>query len=987
MKITSQADRPRGDLHLALSDGDYAGPPASVLAGVLESVDDLFAAVDADLRFVAFNGAFRTEWTSVCGSAPAVGQSLHDSLQGHPEQQVLADMAHRALEGEAFSLVQEFSDQEKRRKYYQINVTPVPDADGKTVVVAIVARDITEKRDAERKFRQLLEASPDALLITCQGVIEYINVRAEEMFGYPHDALIGQTLEKLVPSASREQHFRKRTEYENAPVPRSMGSGLHLHGQRADGSEFPVEVSLNPLSVAGKTMVVAAVRDTTERRKAVERLRRENEELRATVTELSAQLKDWRQRERSAKHLSKQYRSVFEQGAAGIVVTAPDGRILQVNNWLCNMLGYRRDELLQLRIHDVTHPDDVDVDLMMDGKMLAGLISSYTLEKRFSRKDGRVVWGALSASAQRNEDGTVQHFVHVIADITRRKETEQKLTDAHFRMKMAAEIGRLGFWEHDVVSGESYFSPEWKEQAGYLDGELPSSMEEWGSRLHPDDRSRVLEILERFIKQPRGELQFEYRFRHRDGGYRWFLSRVVALVEPSGKTRKIIGIRVDITDRKNAEWAIRQEGLHDTLTGLPNRRLLHEYAAHVLAVALRGGVHGAIVFIDLDHFKEINDTYGHEAGDELLKEVARRLSGSIRKGDIAGRLGGDEFMVILPQVNDAISAAAIAEHLLARLNKPHRVGNVELAVTPSIGVAVFPDGGDDLDTLIRKADRAMYAAKEQGRSRVQVFTPEMARRAEDALALENRLKAGLTRQEFELHFQPIADATIVEVVGAEALLRWHPQPDELVAPKDFIPVAESTGIIGELGEWVLRSACRQQMQWQREGMPALRMAVNISPVQFRQKDFVARMAALVRDTGVDPAMIQLELAESTVMQDIDKAIEVIKDLHKLGVRIAIDDVGTGGGDPGSLSRLPVNTLKIDVSSVHELERGPKSQAVATASAALGHSLGLEVVAEGVESEQTLACIRAHRCELVQGFHVGRPMPPGEFQRWYQARRQ
>lgn len=867
MNKSSADSRPGVDRHLAELSGSYAGQSASILAGILESVDDLFAAVDADLRFVAFNSAFRRECAEFYGHAPALGRSLREELAGYPEQQVLSDLAQRAFNGEAFALVHEFVDLRKQHRFYHINITPVPDTDGKAVMAALVARDVSA------------------------------------------------------------------------------------------------------------------------RMKVDENLRRELDELRATVTELNAQLKDWRQRERSAENLSGQYRAVFEQGAVGIAVTATDGRILQVNDWFCNMIGYPREELLQLRIHDITHPEDVDVDLMMDGKMLAGVISSYTLEKRFYRKDGRLIWGALSASAKRNGDGKAQHFMYVIADITRRKEMEQRLTDAHFRLKIAAEIGRLGFWEHDVVTQESYFSPEWKEQAGYLEGEMPSTLEEWSSRIHPDDSARVLDGLQRFIEQPKGELQFEYRFRHRDGSFRWFLSRVIALADPAGKTRKIVGVRLDITDRKEIESAIRHEGQHDTLTGLPNRRLLYEYAGHVLAAARRGGTHGAIVFIDLDHFKEINDTYGHEAGDGLLKEVAQRLSTSVRKGDIAGRLGGDEFMVILPQVNDALSAAGIAEHLLARLNKPHRFKDVELAVTPSLGVAIFPDNGDDLDALIRKADRAMYAAKAQGRSCVQLFTPELARRAEDAIALEGGFKTALKRGEFELHYQPIASVDTVEVIGAEALLRWPQEAGRLVPPAEVIPLAESTGLIGELGEWVIRSACEQQMQWRREGLPPLRIAVNISPVQFRQKGFVTTLKRVLGESGIDPAMVQIELTESTVMQDIDKAIEIIQAAHETGVRIAIDNLGTGGGDLGSLSRLPVHTLKIDVSFVRDLETGSRSGAVAQAAVALGRSLKLEIVAEGVESERTLACVRLHQCGLVQGFHVGQPMRAPAFRRWYRERQQ
>jgi diguanylate cyclase (GGDEF)-like protein/PAS domain S-box-containing protein len=971
---------------LSRSTGAYSEQSAAVLAGILESADELFAALDASYCFVAFNAAFRREFTQVVRRAPTLGQPLLNVLAEPVENQAaLTGLVQRAFGGEAFKIEQEVAGHKLPAKLYQVNITPILNTEGQAVVVAIVAHDITEKREAERKFTQLLEASPDAMLIVQEGVIEYINTQAETMFGYPHQALMGKPLETLVPQALRSRHIRDQAAYEKSPTIRPMGIGRNLLGMRADGTGFPVEISLNPLNVAGKAMTAAAIRDISLRKKVEDNLRQENAQLNTLITQQATELKNAQQREHSLSQSSEQYRAVFDQAAVGIAITTPRGRFLKANQCYCDMTGYQDEDLLHLRIHDLTHPDDVDVDAKLNAQLAAGRFASYTIEKRFYRKDGRLMWGGLAISIKRNAEGEPQYLVVIMEDITRRREIEQKLVDAQVRLQMTVEIARLGFWERDVATNETYFSPEWKEQIGYADRELPNTLQEWSSRLHPDDRVRVEQAMQAFINKPEDELQFEYRFRHRDGSYRWFLSRAIALQDPPGNSRKIIGMRLDITERKDAEQSIRQAGQHDALTGLPNRMLLFEYADHMLAAAHRSGTRVAILFIDLDRFKEINDTYGHEAGDAVLREVAQRLSASIRKGDIAGRLGGDEFLVILGQVTDEFRTASVAEDMLVRLNKPHRIGKLELAITPSIGIAIFPADGDNTETLVRHADHAMYAAKERGRSRVQFFTSELARRADDVQALENRMKVALKKNQFELYFQAIASTGTAQIVGAEALLRWHPHPNETVLPSEFLPMAEATGLGANLAQWVIQSACKQQLQWKRDGMPPLRIAVNVSSMQFRHKDFAPVLDRLIRECGIAPALVQIELSESTIMQDIDRAIDVLHEMHALGVRIALDHFGIGNCGIESLSRLPVDVLKIDRSFARRLTHDPHSGALTQAAIALGHALKLETVAGGIESAQALAYVHEHDCQLAQGFHLCEPMPARGFEQWYRER--
>jgi diguanylate cyclase (GGDEF)-like protein/PAS domain S-box-containing protein len=564
--------------------------------------------------------------------------------------------------------------------------------------------------------------------------------------------------------------------------------------------------------------------------------------------------------------------------------------------------------------------------------------------------------------------------------VARQRLNEKTLAEAQVRLQLAVEIGRLGFWEWEPGTNETYFSPEWKQQLGFI-GDEAMQYEDWKSWLHPDDRERVLEVLRAYVAQPEGEYLVEYRMRHRTGGYRWFMSRGMALWAPATPMR-LIGIRLDVTESKESEQRIREAGQHDPLTGLPNRALLSDYAERILASAHRSSTGVAIVFIDLDRFKEINDTHGHEAGDAVLRAVAERLLASVRKGDIPGRLGGDEFLVILSDVSSAGSAASVADHLLANLNRPYPVGSLELALSPSIGIALFPLDGDNLDALIRHADHAMYAAKEGGGSRVRFFTQELAPEAD--MALEEQLRSALERGEFEVYLQPITSLRTAEVRGAEALLRWHRQGNELVLPDEFIPIAKASGLIGELGEWAFRSGCRLLLQLLQEQLPQMELAINFSPVEFRQNNFPRRLATLVDESGIDPNFIQIELRESAVMQNFDAALRTLNEVRSLGVHVVLDHFGEGACGIGALSRLPVETLKVDQVFVRTLGQGRNSEAVIDAAIAIGRTLGVNIVAEGIESAAAIDFLRDHDCQFGQGFALGAPMAAGEFRRWYRA---
>lgn len=467
-------------------------------------------------------------------------------------------------------------------------------------------------------------------------------------------------------------------------------------------------------------------------------------------------------------------------------------------------------------------------------------------------------------------------------------------------------------------------------------------------------------------------------------GRRWIGSFSGAPVVDKSTGKRILGVCTirDITERKQIEERIRQAGLHDALTGLPNRALLFEYSQHVFAHTLRSRRNAAVIFIDLDRFKPINDTHGHEVGDAVLKEAANRIKKCTRQTDIAFRLGGDEFVIILPDIQDGAYAGEVARHVAQCINQPYRVETLELCLSTSIGISIYPRDGQDIDTLINQADMAMYYAKHSGRNRCQFYSAALAERANTQSRIENQVKEALARGEFRLEYQPVVDMNTFSLTGVEALLRW---PHEGVGPDRFVPVAEATGLIGRLGHWVVTEACRQHNAWMDHGLPAIPIAINVSAAQFRQPDFVDQVSEAMQACRMGTDTLQLELTETALMDDMDLAIEQLSQLKARGLKIALDDFGTGYSSLSYLSRLPIDKIKVDKSFVYRIESDAASRTITNAIIALGHTLHLEIVAEGIESENVLRYLRSHGCDLAQGYYVCAPIAADAFESWYRKR--
>ena len=470
----------------------------------------------------------------------------------------------------------------------------------------------------------------------------------------------------------------------------------------------------------------------------------------------------------------------------------------------------------------------------------------------------------------------------------------------------------------------------------------------------------------------------EVEYQRKDGSRFFAINSATTVKDEAGDPLYFDGVISDITERKRAEAQVYQLAHYDSLTGLPNRALLRDRLGQAMHDAKRRNAKLAVMYLDLDRFKTVNDSLGHETGDKLLKAVATRLRECMRDSDTISRQGGDEFLLVLRDVNDPPAVARVAEKLQEAVARPLRIGEYELHVTPSIGISLFPDDAEDIDELIRNADAAMYHAKENGRFNFQFFTPEMNTRAYERLSLEGSLRQAIERDEFHLQYQPQVDLRSGKVMGVEALLRWRRAGIEDVPPSVFVPVLESSGMIGHVGEWVLREACRQNREWQRQGLPPMPMAVNLSAIQFNRRNMADTISAVLAETGLEPRWLELEFTESAVMHDSREVAGIIGRLDDLGVQLALDDFGTGYSSLSYLRRFHLDKLKIDQSFVRDIDLDVDDAAIVAAIIGMARNLKVVAVAEGVETAGQCEFLRSHGCEGMQGYLFSKPLTAQAF---------
>lgn len=547
------------------------------------------------------------------------------------------------------------------------------------------------------------------------------------------------------------------------------------------------------------------------------------------------------------------------------------------------------------------------------------------------------------------------------------------------RLSQAQQIAKLGYWELDLKSGQVHCSDELFWVLGMEPGSQVTTLADYLKMVHPHDQPLVREAIDTAL-QSHQPYELEHRIYRPDGTALTVHQQGRIVLDSEARAETLLGTIQDITERKAAEELIEYQALYDALTDLPNRRLFNDHLSHAISLAGQQQKLLAVLFIGLDRFKVVNDTMGHAAGDVLLREMANRLKGKVGESVTIARFGADVFAVLLEGLEQSAEVDSYVSMLMAQLAVPVSLQGQELFITSSCGIALYPHDGEDAEALLKAADTAMFRAKEAGGQQYQYFTADMNALAQRRLQIETDLRKALEREEFQLFYQPQVDAGTRRIVGMEALIRWFHPEQGMISPLDFIPVAEDSGLIVPIGEWVLRTACRQTRQWNELYGLKLRVGVNLSGRQFSQPDLVKVVQGEICASGLPHECLDLEVTESTAMEDIDGCIATLHKFKEMGIYSSMDDFGTGYSSLSYLQQMPLHTLKIDRAFVKDICGNGENGAIARAIIAMAHSLGMEVIAEGVETEEQLVFLRDHGCDLIQGFYISKPLDTAAFER-------
>ena len=799
---------------------------------------------------------------------------------------------------------------------------------------------------SEDEYRTILKTTSDGFwIVDLRGRFLDVNDAACRMLGYERAELLAVSLPDVEAVESPEDT--------SAHIEKVLATGFDRFEschRCKDGTILDVEVTTNYLP-AGEGRLIVFVRDITVQKKAG-----------LALLESEAR-----------------FRGIFENTSAGIALADVSGNVVSFNAAFQQLLGYPADRLRGMNFVEFSHPDDMSRELPLLEDVRRGGRNHYQLEKRLRTADSSVKWIDGTVSAVRNSSGDVINFVGIVSDITARREAEARINLYANVFQHSGE----GIVITDAASNIVAVNRAFTRLTGYSPEEVVGNNPRLlaSGQTPPGTYQAMWASL-----QKDGYWQGEMWDRRRDGHlYPKWLS-ITAVRDDDGVLTNYVGSFTDISERKAAEEQISHLAHHDALTGLYNRFSLQDRLEQTLLAARREHRQIAVMFIDMDHFKAINDTLGHQVGDTMLIEVARRIQAVVRESDIVARLGGDEFVVVLAALDAPGAAMTVVDKIMDALGAPYVLGGQELHSTPSIGIGMYPADGENAAVLMRNADTAMYHAKTQGRNNFQFFTAAMNAAATRRLKLEHDLRRALGENQLLLYYQPKVDARSGRICGLEALVRWQHPEEGLVPPNAFIAVAEECGLIVPLGEWVIHEACRQLAEWKTRGISGLRVAVNISAQQLRSANLLEQVRAALADNHLHPSDLELEITESVAMADPEHAVGLLQRLSDFGVALAIDDFGTGYSSLAYLKRLPIEVLKLDRSFVMDIETDEDDAAICAATITLAHTLGIKVVAEGVETEGQRAFLAdRHRCDILQGYLYSQPLSAPAIERWLHAK--
>lgn len=839
--------------------------------------------------------------------------------------------------------------------FAEITGFPLRNRKGEIIGFRGIAYDITNRkhleealRQSEERYRTILDES-DVLYYELDlfGHFTFVNNASCRKLGLSREEIIGvNSLNHML----KEDAEKMRKYFINIYKTGKPEKSMIYRVKRNDGSIITIENTGFPLrNEKGEIVGFRGVsRDITEQIIMQETLRQSEERYRTILEEMEE--------------------AYFEVDLAG--------NYTYINDANCRIMQYSKEEILGKNFRLGMS----DNDYMLIYNIFSNIYATGKPQKNIFfkaiRKDGTTGFAELTGFPLKNEKGETIGFRGIGFDITERKLMEEALRQSEERYRTIIEEMEEWYFETDLAGNINFFNSIFAKILGYSQNELTGL--NFRSFIIKDEIDSVYRIFNKVYKTGEPEINFPYDFIEATGSVVSAEFSIFPLRNQEGKVIGFRGVGRDITERKKNEEKIKYIATHDSLTGLPNRIMFGQILNHAIESAKRYNRQLAVFFIDLDRFKIINDTLGHDAGDKLLREISIRFRQTLRAMDVVARLGGDEFVVMIEEINDVGQATIVAHKLLAAAMKPVSLMSQECRVTASIGVSIYPKDGDDEQSLMKNADIAMYFAKEEGKNNFQLYSADIKPQSVERLSLETQLRFALERNELSLAYQAKLDFKTGAITGVEALLRWNNPKLGQVTPIQFIPVAEETGLIVPIGRWVYKTACMQNVAWQNNGLPPVCMAVNLSLRQLVDENLIEDIEKALKDSGMAPELLELEITESMVMHNPGRMIAVLAKIKALGVRLAIDDFGTGYSSLAQIKHFPVDTLKVDRSFIRNIMDNTEDRAIAEAIISMGKTLSLTVVAEGVETEEQMDFLRGRSCDEMQGFYFSKPIPPEEF---------